>query len=112
MYNNVRTPESAQLTRNKLIISPDHKYIQSTLVISKSKAPSETLRNIRTSTYQICRVEENTNQISKFHKRTCNLTPLVRMYIKNIVEKGRNCSSGAISLLIHYILLPGVMFPC
>ena len=41
--------------------------IQSTLVISKSKGPSESLRDIRTSTYQICRTEENTksnNQIS------------------------------------------------
>ena len=34
---------------------------QSTLVISQSKGPSETLRDIRTSTYQICRIEENTN---------------------------------------------------
>ena len=43
-------------------------YIQSTLVISKSKGPSETLRDIRTSTYQICRIEENTNRATKFHK--------------------------------------------
>ena len=43
-------------------------YIQSTLVISKSKGPSERLRDIRTSTYQICRIEENTNQTTKFHK--------------------------------------------
>ena len=28
--------------------------IQSILVVSKSKGPSETLRDIRTSTYQIC----------------------------------------------------------
>ena len=34
--------------------------IQSTLVISKSKGPSETVRDIRTSTYQICSTEENT----------------------------------------------------
>ena len=34
--------------------------IQSTLVISKSKGPSETVRDIRTSTYQICSIEENT----------------------------------------------------
>ena len=52
--------------------------LQSTLVISKSKGPSEILRDIRTSTYQICRTEENTNQITKFHKWTCNLTPLVK----------------------------------
>ena len=42
--------------------------IQSTLVISKSKGPSEKLRDIRTSTYQICRIEENANQTTKFHK--------------------------------------------
>ena len=35
--------------------------IQSTLVISKSKGPSETLRDNRTSTYKICRIEENTS---------------------------------------------------
>ena len=33
-------------------------HIQSTLVISKSEGPSETLRDIRTSTYQICSIEE------------------------------------------------------
>ena len=55
-----------------------HIHIQSTLVISKSKGPSETLRDIRTSTYQICRIEENTILITEFHKWTCNLTPLVR----------------------------------
>ena len=34
-------------------------YIQSTLVISNSKGLYETLRDIRTSTYQICGTEEN-----------------------------------------------------
>ena len=42
--------------------------IQSTLVISKSKGPSETLRDIRSSTYQMCSIEENTNGATKFHK--------------------------------------------
>ena len=42
--------------------------IQSNLSISKSKGPSETLRDIRTSTYQIWRIEENTNGTTKFHK--------------------------------------------
>ena len=49
--------------------------IQLTLVISKSKGPSETVRDIRTSTYQICRIEKNSNRTTKFHKQTCNLTP-------------------------------------
>ena len=35
--------------------------LQSTLVISKSKGPSKTVRDIRTSTYQICSIEEKTN---------------------------------------------------
>ena len=42
--------------------------VQSTLVISKLKGPSETLPDIRSSTYQIFRIEENTNCTSKFHK--------------------------------------------
>ena len=66
--------------------------IQSTIVISKPKGPSETLRDIRTSTYQLCRIEENTNRTTKFHKWTCNLTPLVRNMLK-ILWKRDNFSS-------------------
>ena len=61
-----------------------HKNIQSTLVISKSKGPAETLRDIRTSTYQMCRIEENTKRTTKFL--------LLERYVENIVEKGKNCS--------------------
>ena len=43
-------------------------YIQSTLVISNSKGLSEILRDIRTSTYQICRIEEKIIQTSTFNK--------------------------------------------
>ena len=43
-------------------------YLQSTIIISKLKEPSETLQDIRTSTYQICRIEENTEGTTKFHK--------------------------------------------
>ena len=48
--------------------SPKILNIQSTLVISNLKGPSETLRDIRTSTYQIFRMEENTNRTTKFNK--------------------------------------------
>ena len=41
--------------------------VQSTLVISNLKGPSETLRDIRSSTYQIFRIEENTNRTPKFN---------------------------------------------
>ena len=36
-------------------------HIQSTLDISNPKEHSEILRDIRTSTYQICRIEEKNN---------------------------------------------------
>ena len=41
-------------------IDPLYWELQSTLVISKSKGPSETVLDIRTSTYQICSIEEKT----------------------------------------------------
>ena len=43
-------------------------HIQSTLVISKSKGLSEILRDIRTSTYQICRIEEKLIRLTTFNK--------------------------------------------
>ena len=52
--------------------------VQSTLVISKLKGSSETLRDIRISTFQIFRIAENTNGTSKIHKRICEKTPLGR----------------------------------
>ena len=39
---------------------------KSTLVISKMKGPSETLRDIRILTYQICIIEENTIEQPNF----------------------------------------------
>ena len=61
-----------QMKIKELFVSPDSVpshlkinmctdfQIQSTLVISKSKGPSKTVRDIRTSTYQICSIEEKT----------------------------------------------------
>ena len=40
--------------------------MQSTLVISKLKEPSETLLDIHTLIYQIVRIEENTNRQPNF----------------------------------------------
>ena len=53
-------------------------YIQSTLVISNSKGLSETLRDIRTSTYQIFRIEEKIIRTTTFNKFICNWTLEVR----------------------------------
>ena len=57
-----------EIIKKIAIIFPGNLRIQSTLVISKSKGPSETLRDIRTSTYQMCRIEENTKRTTKFLK--------------------------------------------
>ena len=79
-------------------------WLQSTLVISNSKGLSEILRDIRTSTYQICRIEEKLIRLTTLSTYMCNWTPEVRdTYIENIVEKRRNCSLGAISPLFHNI---------
>ena len=61
--------------------------VQSTLVISKSKGLSEILRDIRTSTYQICRTEDKIFRTTTFHKRLCNLTPEVRDILKILLKR-------------------------
>ena len=47
-------------------IQPHIYNLQSTLVISKSKGPSQTLRDIRTSTYQICNIAEKQFELPNF----------------------------------------------
>ena len=69
-------------------ITTYHNYIQSILVISKSKGLSEILRDIRTSTYQICKFEEKINRITIFHKRICKLTPEDRDMFKILWKRG------------------------
>ena len=61
--------------------------IQSTLVILKSNGLTEKLRDIRTSTYQIFRIEEK-NQTATFHKRICNWTTEVIHILKILWKRG------------------------
>ena len=70
------------------------------------KGPSETLRDIHSSTYQIFRIEENTNRQLNFTNEYVIRPLYLEIYIENIVEKGRNCCQGAISPLIDNTLLP------
>ena len=49
------------------------KCIQLTLVISNSRGLSEILRDIRTSTYQICRIEEKLIRLTTFNKYMVNI---------------------------------------
>ena len=62
--------------------------VQSFLVISNSKGPSEILRDIRTSTYQICRIEEKIIRTTKFNKFVCNWNLEVRDIAKILWKRG------------------------
>ena len=62
--------------------------IQSTLIISNSKGPSELLRDIRTSTYKICKIEEKIIWTTTFNKYTCNWTLEVRDILKILWKRG------------------------
>ena len=70
------------------IFSRRHFEIQSTLVISKSKGLFEILRDIRTSTYQICRTEEKIIRTTTFNKYMCNWTSEVRDILKMLWKRG------------------------
>ena len=63
-------------------------YIQSTLVISNSKGLSEILRDIRTSTYQICRIEEKIIRLTTFNNYVCIWTREVRDILKILWKRG------------------------
>ena len=81
--------------------------IQSTLVISNSKGLSEILRDIHTSTYQICRIEEKLIRLTTFNKYMCNWTLEVRDILK-ILWKREN----APYFLFSTIFLHVVGFSC
>ena len=72
--------------------------VQSTLVISNSKGLSELLRDIRTSTYQICRSEEKLIRLTIYNKYMCNWTFEVRDILKILWK------IGEIAPLFHNIL--------
>ena len=63
--------------------------IQSTLVISKSKGLSEILRDICTSTYQICGDERKMNRTTTIKKWICNSTPEDRDILKLLWKRGK-----------------------
>ena len=62
--------------------------VQSTLVISNSKGLSKILRDIPTSTYQNCRIEEKINRTTTFNKCICNWTLGIRDILKILWKRG------------------------
>ena len=79
-------------------------YIQSTLVISNSKGLTEILRDIRTSTYQVCRIEEKIIRTTTFNKYICNWTLEVRDILKILWKRGE-ITPYPLSHNIFYLLL-------
>ena len=63
-------------------------YVQSTLVISNSKGLSEILQDIRSSTYQVCRIEEKIIWLTTFNKLIGNWTFEVRDILKILWKRG------------------------
>ena len=66
--------------------------------------------SIRTSTYQICRIEENTNWTTEFHKWTYNLTPLVRNICWKYCGKGEKLLLRSNFSSYSQYFLPDVRF--
>ena len=63
-------------------------WVQSTLAISNSEGLSEILRDIHTSTYQTCRIEEKIIRTTTFNKYICNWTLEVRGILKILWKRG------------------------
>ena len=80
--------------------------IQSTPVISKAKGSSEILRDIRTSTYQICRIEEKIIRTTTFNKYICNWTLEVRDILKILWKRGEIAPEE------QFLLFSTIFFTC
>ena len=85
--------------------------IQSTLVISNPNGLSEILRDIRTSTYQICRTEEKLIRLTTFNKYMCNWTLEVRDILKILWKRGEIAPEEQF-LLFPTTFLHVVRFSC
>ena len=66
-------------------------YIYSRLSLSLIPRVSlKYFRDIRTSTYQICRIEEKIIRTTTFDKYMCNWTPEVRDILKILWKRGES----------------------
>ena len=74
---------------------------QSTLVISNSKGLSEILRDIRTSTYPSCRIEEKLIRTTKFNKYVSNWTLEFRDILKILWKRGEIAPGKEEKLLLR-----------
>ena len=74
--------------------------------LSLSRIPRDSLKYFEISILRHIRfaeLREKLIRLTTFNKCMCNWTLEVRDILKNIVEKKRNCSLGAISPIFHNI---------
>ena len=64
-----------------------HFIVFSRFLLTKTNGLSEILPDIRTSTYQICRIEKKINRKITFYKLLCNLTPETRDLLKMLCRR-------------------------
>ena len=74
------------MAKTSVMVAWSIKYIR--LVISNFKGLSEILRDIRTSTYQIYRIEEKIIRTTTLNKYICNCTLKVRDILKILWKRG------------------------
>ena len=82
-------------------------HIQSPLVISNSKGLSETLRDIRTWTYQIFIIEQKIIQTTTFNKFICNWILDVRDISKILWKRGEIAPKE-----VQFLLFSTIFFTC
>ena len=82
--------------------------IQSTLIISNSKGLSEIFRDIRTSIYQNCIIEEKINRTTTFNKCICDWTLEIGDILKILWKRGEIAPLEQFllfSTIFYYLLL-------
>ena len=72
--------------------------------ISNSKGLSEILRDIHTSTYQICGTEENITRTTTFNKYMCNWTLEVRGILEILWKRGEIAPSPLFHNIFYLLL--------
>ena len=82
-----------------------HNNVLSPHVTSKSKGLNDIFRDIRTLTYQICRIEEKINRPAKFHNLICKLSSEVRGILKILWKTGEIAHYLLFSTIFCYLLL-------
>ena len=84
------------------------KLLYSRLSLSRSSRDSEILRDIHTSTYQNCIIEEKINRTTTFNKCICDWTLEIRDILKILWERGEIAPVEQFlffSTVFYYLLL-------